>query len=289
VSLTAQERAALRQRLDDEGVRPQPKRRPFAPKRIGVISGRHAAGLEDFESALIRSPFVYDLRRESIPLFGPGAASECCNAIARLASTADLIVLVRGGGSAGSFAMFDDDRVVRAVASCKTPIVCGVGHARNRFLADEYAYNSSISPSDAAHAIIAFSEDDARQLNTATQLARDAVNRAITKRRGAEWKKFAIGFVLSLLLLLPLYGLEHAVLALMVAVTICAAAWIALLQYRRRRARVERLVLPDITSPGVGHDWLLHVPDRLSSLNQDHLFKLREIVESVRQSARRQM
>lgn len=115
------------------------------------------------------------------------------------------------------------------------------------------------------------------------------MTRASAKRRGAEWKKFAIGFVLALLLLLALFGLEHTVLALMVAVTIFAAARIALAEYRRRRARVERLIVPDVTSPGVGHDWLLDVPECLSFLNEHHLFKLRNIVKSVRQYARQQM
>src|SRR5262249_42509315 len=135
---------------------------------------------------LQRSAFAYELQSELIPLFGPVAVSECCSAIERLAFTADLIVLVRGGGSAGSFAMFDDEKVVRAVAGCKTPVLCGVGHGRDRSLTDEFAYNSSISPSDAAQTIIAFSERDRQELNTAAQAAQDAVDSAIVARRGAE-------------------------------------------------------------------------------------------------------
>ena len=66
----------------------------------------------------------------------------------------DVIVLARGGGSFQDLLVFSDEKVVRAVANCKTPIVSAIGHENDRPLTDEVADVRASTPTDAAKLIV---------------------------------------------------------------------------------------------------------------------------------------
>ena len=64
---------------------------------------------------------------------GLGAVAEIVRAIrAADASGADLVVVVRGGGSYEDLFCFSDEAVVRAIAACATPTVAAIGHERDQ-------------------------------------------------------------------------------------------------------------------------------------------------------------
>jgi exodeoxyribonuclease VII large subunit len=65
-----------------------------------------------------------------------------------------VIVLARGGGSFQDLLVFSDEKVVRAVANCKTPIVSAIGHENDRPLTDEVADVRASTPTDAAKLIV---------------------------------------------------------------------------------------------------------------------------------------
>jgi exodeoxyribonuclease VII large subunit len=50
--------------------------------------------------------------------------------------------------------VFSDEKVVRAVANCKTPIVSAIGHENDRPLTDEVADVRASTPTDAAKLIV---------------------------------------------------------------------------------------------------------------------------------------
>jgi exodeoxyribonuclease VII large subunit len=283
--ITAQERDALRKRLQAEGVQPQSAvHRPFAPRRIGVISGRNAAGLEDFERILRSSHFEYFIQPELIPLFGSRSAGECRRAIERLASTQDLIVLVRGGGAAGSFAMFDDEAVVRAVAHCMTPVMCGTGHDRDCSLTDEFAFCSAVSPSDAAHKILEYSEHDSGVLFALADKARGGVNDALGRRRKVRLKARTLLLAGGSLVVTALALIGDPAVSTVLLAVLLMAAWIAW-RIRRRRARVQPLARPRIVNAADGCRWLRELPMELDSLTEAHLEMLQAMVDSVRNEA----
>ena len=58
----------------------------------------------------------------------------------------DIICLVRGGGSKGDLACFDDERVARAIATASTPVFTGIGHTGDESIADMVAHTRSITP-----------------------------------------------------------------------------------------------------------------------------------------------
>ncbi len=78
---------------------------------------------------------------------GEGAPAQIVAAISTLdAHGVDIICLVRGGGSKGDLACFDDERVARAIALSSTPVFTGIGHTGDESIADLVAHTRAITP-----------------------------------------------------------------------------------------------------------------------------------------------
>jgi exodeoxyribonuclease VII large subunit len=148
----------LRQQLIKEGLtlaeRKQPL--PFLPNLIGLITGANSDAEKDvLQNTKARWPEV-QFKVQHTPVQGDKAAPEIIKAIELLDADpeVDVIVLARGGGSFQDLLVFSDEKVVRAVASCKTPIVSAIGHENDRPLTDEVADVRASTPTDAAKLIV---------------------------------------------------------------------------------------------------------------------------------------
>jgi len=148
----------LRQQLIKEGLtlaeRKQPL--PFLPNLIGLITGENSdAEMDVLQNAKARWPEVR-FKVQHTPVQGDKAAPEIIKAIELLDADpeVDVIVLARGGGSFQDLLVFSDEKVVRAVANCKTPIVSAIGHENDRPLTDEVADIRASTPTDAAKLIV---------------------------------------------------------------------------------------------------------------------------------------
>ncbi len=144
----------LRQRLMAEGLfDPRRKRSlPEHPQTIAVVTSAQAAAWGDIQSTLRQRYPGLQVLLSPTGVQGDRAAASIERAIARVVADgrAELVILARGGGSAEDLAVFNDERVVRAVALCPYPVITGIGHQRDESLADLAADVAAETPTAAA-------------------------------------------------------------------------------------------------------------------------------------------
>ena len=158
---------------------------PFLPRRVGLISGRASAALTDvLVNARLRWPgVVFEVREVAVQ--GSAAVAAVVDAVADLNGIpeVDVIVIARGGGSVEDLLPFSNERLVRAVAASRAPVVSAIGHEQDFPLVDLAADVRASTPTDAAKRIV---PDVAEQRLLVTSLrsrARQAVHREIHRER----------------------------------------------------------------------------------------------------------
>jgi exonuclease VII large subunit len=118
---------------------------PFKPElAVTVICAVKGQVLSDFLGAISGVKSMLKVTEVSVPM---DSASEIASAIQ--SSKADILVLIRGGGSAEGFAVLDDARVVEALGANEAFRVVGTGHAVHSGILDLVADYASNTPADA--------------------------------------------------------------------------------------------------------------------------------------------
>lgn len=144
----------LKRKLTAEGLFDPAHKRPLPTplSRLGVISSTAAAGYRDFLKILDNRWGGLQLFTVNTQVQGLSAADQIIAALNLLNQRSDLdaIVIIRGGGSADDLAVFNDERLVRAIAASRLPVVTGIGHEVDETLADLAADLRASTPSNAA-------------------------------------------------------------------------------------------------------------------------------------------
>lgn len=128
-------------RLQEEGVYDMNRGLPFpgVPQRIAVVSSRNAAGYQDFMNELGRSPFRFRVELFDAVMQGHGTEDSVIAALGRICERLDdfdAVIIIRGGGSQSDLAAFDSYRLSCHVAQFPLPVVTGIGHDKDRSIAD---------------------------------------------------------------------------------------------------------------------------------------------------------
>ena len=144
----------LRKTLAAEGLFAPERKRPlpFLPRAIGLVTGRASAAERDVVENARRRWSAVQFRIENVAVQGPYAVTEVIGALQRLSADpeVDVIVIARGGGSVEDLLPFSDEALVRAVVSCRVPVVTAVGHETDVPLVDHAADRRASTPTDAA-------------------------------------------------------------------------------------------------------------------------------------------
>lgn len=130
----------LRHRLEAEGLFDPAQKRslPTHPKTVAVVTSPQAAAWGDIQRTLRRRyPGLHVLFSPAL-VQGDQAPNSIVDAIRRVEQDgrADVLIVSRGGGAIEDMACFNDERVVRAIATCSIPVIAGIGHQRDESLAD---------------------------------------------------------------------------------------------------------------------------------------------------------
>lgn len=173
----------LKAKLDKEGLfAPERKRAlPEIPKHIAVVSSVQAAGYADFIKILNDRWGGLTVDVASVTVQGADAPDQIIRALNYFNTQEDLpevIVIIRGGGSADDLSAFNDEKLVRAVAGSRVPILTGIGHEIDLSLCDLVADVRAATPSNAAQIIV----PDRRDVVRATRMKAQSLVPHITNK-----------------------------------------------------------------------------------------------------------
>jgi exodeoxyribonuclease VII large subunit len=159
------------------------------PRRIGIITSRRGAVIQDLVRILERRHRNLHLLLRDVRVQGEGAAEEIVEAL-RLFNAApprgvavDVIIVARGGGSLEDLWAFNEEKLARAIAASKTPVISAVGHEADFTMADFVADLRAPTPSAAAELVIETEEQLERQIAGAQEALKREMRYQLLQRR----------------------------------------------------------------------------------------------------------
>lgn len=178
----------LRAKLEAEGLFDADRKRalPAVPRHIALLASGQSAAYADFIK-IARSRWGGVLIDHfDVQVQGDVAAEQVAEAIAAvnaLPTLPEALVLARGGGSAEDLAAFNDERVVRAVATSRVPTLVAIGHEIDTLLAELAADVRASTPSNAAELLLPDKNKEERQVQALRREIDKSLSTFIVQRR----------------------------------------------------------------------------------------------------------
>ena len=148
----------LKQKLEQEGLFSSARKReiPAQPQKIGIITSQSGAAIHDIITVSKRRSPGVKLVFFPVKVQGEDAGLEIVKAINFMNKhkLTDVLIVGRGGGSIEDLWAFNEERVVRAIASSEIPVVTAIGHETDFTLADFAADRRAATPSQAAEIVV---------------------------------------------------------------------------------------------------------------------------------------
>jgi len=149
----------LKEKLEKEGLfAPERKRAlPRIPTSIGVITSAESAAYADFTKIISERWGGLSIEVAHTQVQGTPAADQMIEAVRYfngLEVMPEVLVIIRGGGSAEDLQSFNDEPLARAIAESRIPTLVGVGHEIDHTLADMVADVRAATPTNAAEIVV---------------------------------------------------------------------------------------------------------------------------------------
>lgn len=148
--------ADLARRLAAEGLTEPSRKRPLPtlPQVIGLVTSPRGAAVHDVLRTLRRRYPLARVVLAGVPVEGTGAPAALIEGMQRVVmGGAEVVLLVRGGGSFEDLMPFNDEGLARAIAAMPVPVVTGIGHEPDTSIADMVADVRASTPTAAAEAV----------------------------------------------------------------------------------------------------------------------------------------
>ncbi|HEX8182050.1 MAG TPA: exodeoxyribonuclease VII large subunit [Candidatus Saccharimonadales bacterium] len=181
----------LQAKLQAEGLFDDSRKRslPYPPRRIGLITSAQSAAYADFIKILGARWGGLAIELIDVQVQGEAAPAQIIAAIDTFNETADppeILVMIRGGGSADDLATWSHEHVTRAVAGSRVPTLVAIGHEIDTSLAELAADSRASTPSNAAELLTPDKKVVLQTLSTLSEELYDAVQDRIHDERTAH-------------------------------------------------------------------------------------------------------
>ena len=142
----------LKKKLSDEGIFDNKKELPMYPQAIGILTAHESHALKDVCSKLNEKYPLCSLYVYPSTVQGETAPRNLIRQLKRINydDIAEVILIVRGGGSLQDLMAFNNEDLVREISASKIPIITGIGHKPDITLSDYAADSAQETPTAAA-------------------------------------------------------------------------------------------------------------------------------------------
>ena len=171
----------LKKQLQAEGLFEQSRKRSINiyPKAIGVITARNSAAIKDILFNIKRRYPIADIYVFYSAVQGESAPKELLNAFNKSQEfDIDTLIIGRGGGASEDLSAFNDEKLVRAIANSKMPVIAAVGHEIDSTLVDFVADKRASTPTGAAE----LATVDRREIEQKFAYALEDMNNALLEK-----------------------------------------------------------------------------------------------------------
>ncbi|MBQ7457007.1 MAG: exodeoxyribonuclease VII large subunit [Desulfovibrio sp.] len=145
---------ALRQKLDQKGYFARERKRllPDNPRRVALVTSEQGAAIKDFLKIARNRGLGSEIRLFPSLVQGNEAAQSLALAIQQACAQgwAEVVVVIRGGGSIEDLWCFNEEIVADAIFHATIPVLAGIGHEIDVTLADMTADVRAATPTHAA-------------------------------------------------------------------------------------------------------------------------------------------
>ena len=143
----------LKKQLQAEGLFDISRKRKINlyPNAIGVITAKNGAAVRDIVTNIKRRYPICDIYVFPSAVQGESAPKELLRAFNESQKyDLDTLIIGRGGGASEDLSAFNDETLVRAIATSKMPVIAAVGHEIDTTLVDYVADKRASTPTGAA-------------------------------------------------------------------------------------------------------------------------------------------